>query len=432
MKKKILAAALVMSMMFSAVACDDIGGLKDKSVDGSKVYKGTEYTSEVKLCDIKGLTVAESAATVTDEKVRETEYLLLTNTTYGALDLTNIGHKEGTVEMYDVVNIDYVGTVDGVEFEGGSAEGYELPIGSGTFIDGFEDGLIGVNSGETVALNITFPEDYSNNTDLAGKEAVFTVTVNYILEFNDETINTVENQYIISRFMMENFLCTDTITSAEELENAIKEGQRLVSIASYIVPTIIDRSEVTLNEEEAADYVSKVKEVYTKSAEDNGYKFEEVIPYYGFTDETQFTQYFTKMFRSYVILLKIAQDNNITTTEQEYQDFVNMMIKTTTSRQYLTTSDYEADYPKDATIDDLIVRKVYKYIVDTVTIVSDEEATSFESVTTGEETTEAAEGETGAEEGETTAEGETAAEGDTSAEETAAAETTSETAEATE
>ena len=88
-----------------------------------------------------------------------------------------------TVESGDTVNIDYVGTVDGVEFEGGSTDGLgtDLVIGSGSYIDGFEDQLIGAHPGDTVEVNVTFPEDYGVE-DLNGKAAVFTVTVNGIYE----------------------------------------------------------------------------------------------------------------------------------------------------------------------------------------------------------------------------------------------------------
>ena len=88
-----------------------------------------------------------------------------------------------TVESGDTVNIDYVGTVDGVEFEGGSTDGAgtDLVIGSGSYIDGFEDQLIGAHPGDTVEVNVTFPEDYGVE-DLNGKAAVFTVTVNGIYE----------------------------------------------------------------------------------------------------------------------------------------------------------------------------------------------------------------------------------------------------------
>lgn len=89
-------------------------------------------------------------------------------------------HKtEGEVASGDTVNIDYEGKKDGVAFSGGTAQGYDLTIGSGTFIDGFEDGLIGKKIGDTVDLNLTFPENYQS-TDLAGKAVVFTVKINYV------------------------------------------------------------------------------------------------------------------------------------------------------------------------------------------------------------------------------------------------------------
>ena len=85
--------------------------------------------------------------------------------------------KEGVVAEGDTVGIDYVGKLDGQAFEGGTGS-YDLKIGSNSFIDGFEDGLIGVKIGETVDLNLTFPADYKS-ADLAGKAVVFTVTVKY-------------------------------------------------------------------------------------------------------------------------------------------------------------------------------------------------------------------------------------------------------------
>ena len=89
-----------------------------------------------------------------------------------------------TVENGDTVNIDYVGSVDGVEFDGGNTQGMgtDLVIGSGSYIDDFEEQLIGAHPGDTVEVNVTFPDPYENNTHLSGKEAVFTVTVNGIYE----------------------------------------------------------------------------------------------------------------------------------------------------------------------------------------------------------------------------------------------------------
>ena len=102
---------------------------------------------------------------------------------------------EGTVEEGDTANIDYVGKKDGEAFDGGTAEGYDLTIGSGMFIEGFEEGLVGAKIGDTVDLNLTFPEGYQNE-DLAGQEVVFTVTVNSVKrvpEITDELVNKVTN-----------------------------------------------------------------------------------------------------------------------------------------------------------------------------------------------------------------------------------------------
>ncbi len=96
--------------------------------------------------------------------------------------------ESGVVIDGDVVNIDYAGYKDGIAFEGGSATGYDLKIGSNTFIDGFESQLIGAKSGETKEINVTFPVDYASS-ELRGQDATFEVTINYITrkaELNDE------------------------------------------------------------------------------------------------------------------------------------------------------------------------------------------------------------------------------------------------------
>ncbi len=91
--------------------------------------------------------------------------------------ITQTELKKGKVQILDNVNIDYVGRKDGVAFEGGSAKGYDLLIGSSSFISGFELGLVGVKIGDTVELPLTFPENY-HSKELAGQKVVFTVTVN--------------------------------------------------------------------------------------------------------------------------------------------------------------------------------------------------------------------------------------------------------------
>ena len=115
--------------------------------------------------------------------------------------------KKGKVKKNDTVNIYYVGRMNGKKFDGGSCTkkemptGYNLTIGSNSFIPGFEDGLIGKSVGDTVKVNTTFPDPYPNNPDFAGKKAVFTVTINYIQgdkilpELNDEFVTTNLSTY---------------------------------------------------------------------------------------------------------------------------------------------------------------------------------------------------------------------------------------------
>ncbi len=129
----------------------------------------------VTLGDYKALEVTVSPKEeVTDEDVQAEYDSKAQEIQEGGEPIT-----EGTVKDGDTVNIDYEGKKDGVPFDGGTAQGYDLTIGSGTFIPGFEEGLIGVNVGDTVDLDLTFPEDYGTE-ELAGQAVVFTVTVNHI------------------------------------------------------------------------------------------------------------------------------------------------------------------------------------------------------------------------------------------------------------
>ncbi|MFW5646225.1 MAG: FKBP-type peptidyl-prolyl cis-trans isomerase [Acetivibrio ethanolgignens] len=123
----------------------------------------------------------------------KTDYNLdkcITLGTYSGIEKEAVGD---TVKEGDTVNIDFVGKKDGEAFEGGTGNS-DLMIGSGQFIPGFEEGLIGVKIGDTVDLDLTFPEEYPNNPELAGQAVVFTVTVNSIVEDEDAVWKTaIEN-----------------------------------------------------------------------------------------------------------------------------------------------------------------------------------------------------------------------------------------------
>ncbi|MCR4691852.1 MAG: trigger factor [Lachnospiraceae bacterium] len=144
----------------------------------TKDYKVEDY---VTLGDYEGMEVEVQTYNYTDEDVEkelqgEVDYYVQTA---GAYDYQPL--EKDTVEEGDTVNIDYKGLKDGVAFDGGTAEGSHLTIGSGQFIDGFESGLVGHKVGEEVSLNLTFPEQY-HSAELAGQAVVFEVKINAIEE----------------------------------------------------------------------------------------------------------------------------------------------------------------------------------------------------------------------------------------------------------
>lgn len=144
--------------------------------DENGYLKGVKAADYVTIPDLDTLTLSEEANTVTEEDVSEyiTDNVLSNYVTTN--EVTDRAAQNG-----DTVNIDYVGTIDGVAFDGGSATGYNLTLGSNTFIDDFEAQIEGHMPGETFDVNVTFPENYQS-TDLAGKDAVFATTLNYISE----------------------------------------------------------------------------------------------------------------------------------------------------------------------------------------------------------------------------------------------------------
>ena len=189
---------------------------------------GLNVADYVTLGEYKGLEVSVEAPSVSDESVQSyIDYVLQNNPSLE--EVTGRPVQEG-----DVVNIDYVGKIDGVAFDGGTAEGYDLEIGSGSFIDGFEDGLIGAEVGETRDVQTTFPEDY-RSAEVAGKDAVFTVTVNSIqveveAELNDEFVQglnvgceTVDDfrQYVYDLLMEDEQYSHDAEVQVNLLESVL-------------------------------------------------------------------------------------------------------------------------------------------------------------------------------------------------------------------
>lgn len=189
---------------------------------------GVETTSTVSLADYEGLVVPMNEVAATAEEVDSN--IQSTLSSHKAVsDDSSIEIKSG-----DTVNIDYVGSIDGVEFEGGNSngEGYDLEIGSGTFIEGFEDQLIGHTPGEDVVVKATFPEDYTS-ADLAGKEAEFAVTIHGVYVTPELT----------DTFVQENF--SDVASTADEYRAYVENNFYRTHLEEYLHNYILENSTIS-------------------------------------------------------------------------------------------------------------------------------------------------------------------------------------------
>ncbi len=182
MRKKLKTAVLTVCVLCTLTGC----GKKEITISDMKDLDMEEY---VTLPDYKDLDI-------TIPEKEEVTDAFVSSYIQNRMDAVDELHeKVGTVENGDIVNIDYAGTIDGTAFEGGTAQGQLLEIGSGSFIEGFEEGLVGVEVGETKDLYLKFPENY-RSADVAGKDCVFAVKVNYILTpLSDENVSLVDSDY---------------------------------------------------------------------------------------------------------------------------------------------------------------------------------------------------------------------------------------------
>lgn len=196
-----------------------------------------DYGEVSKLGEYKGLQVAKESADVTDEEL-ETRIQSILDANPEYIEVT-----DRAAQLGDTVNIDYVGMMDGEAFEGGTDDNFDLELGSGGFIDGFEDGIVGAETGAELSLNLTFPDPYPNNPDMAGKPAVFDVTVNRIEEKKEAVL---DNNFVqrMSDFTTVDEFRADTL--ADMVEE--KEAQLQVQWENEVLQLAIDNSEFSLNE----------------------------------------------------------------------------------------------------------------------------------------------------------------------------------------
>ena len=266
MKKKLVMMCMAGVVAISLCACggknktEDAANTNETTVQSQEAAEGAEtQETEVKVSERPDYVALEDLET--DDYVTLPDYASMTvqaekpEVTDEAIEnyinrniLTSYSVTDRAVAEGDAVTIDYVGKKDDVAFEGGTDEGYVLNIGSHTFIDGFEEGLIGVMPGETVDLNLTFPADYFKE-ELAGADVVFTVTVQDIQESTDYANVTKEQLALMGiEYTSKEDIWEDAKKSVEEnaqatyeanIQNAILEklltDSKFTSVPEYLV-----------------------------------------------------------------------------------------------------------------------------------------------------------------------------------------------------
>lgn len=347
---------------------------------GPEAYlSGINVADYVTLGEYTGVEVSVDAPVVTDEYLDSyIDYVLQSN-------MVKTEVTDRPVEEGDIVNIDYEGKIDGVAFDGGTAQGYDLTIGSGAFIDGFEDGLIGAQSGETLDVNVTFPEDYPGE-EVAGKDAVFTVTVNSISveslpELTDEFVqgldvgvNTVEEyrQYAYDLLMEEEQNTHDSNAEVAILEAVMANSE------------LQDPSEDMTNR-----YYSRMIDNMTYYASMYGYDLETFLSIQG-TSEDAIRESSVQAGQEIITMQAIAEAEGLSVTDEELDAEIESNAG---SLGYDDVEEYRASLDVEGYREYMMSEKVLDFLLENAVVTDVEPETEAAEA----ETTETAETESAAE-----------------------------------
>lgn len=342
MKKRILAAVLSVLMAASLTGCS-----------------GELSNDYITITKYEGLEVAQVEKTeVSDETVEST----ISSKLYAATTVEEV--KDRAAEDGDTVNIDYVGTVDGAAFDGGTAEAQNLVLGSGQYIGangehkGFEEQVVGHMPGEDFDITVQFPDEYKNNPDMAKKVAVFHITLNYI-----SVSNTPE---LTDEWVKENSKESETVEEYKaEVKKQLEEESYQSALQDEVMEAFMDSVEVKeLPEEDVNEQLDSINGYYKSLATAYGMEFDAFLTtYMGMTEES----YNEKAQEAAELAIKrrlacelLAEKKRLTPTDEEYEKGI---------AEYAEQSGTDADTLKAQVGEDVLKRtvlqdKVAEYLAD--------------------------------------------------------------------
>lgn len=341
MKKKIkgiMAAALTVALFAGCGQGKEENALRDLDAE-----------SYVALTDYQNLSVSVEPLAVTDEE--RDYYVMESYSRYATLE--NCGVTDRAAVDGDTVNIDYVGKKDDVAFAGGTASGAFLMLGSDSYIEGFEDGLVGVKPGETVDLNLTFPKDYGN-AELAGQAVVFTVTVNYIVELRDEVVAAMGLANVSTVAELQDYSYNSLYASKEiDYNKSVKNAIMRELLAQC---TYGELPEAVLEDNKA--YVSGIVNfaaAYGLDAETYTQTF------FGMDPETYINEYAAELTKQDITMQAIANRENLGVSDKELKDTLKQYAEEAGAG---TVEEYLGDTSAEEYRNYLMMEKVMAYLVE--------------------------------------------------------------------
>lgn len=350
MKRKICVAAAVLSASLLLTACGSKEYLKD--------IKAEKY---VTLGEYKGLTATANKQEVPDDLVESyiTENFL-------APRAEKVSVTDRPVQEGDVVNIDFAGYLDGVAFEGGTAAGYDLTIGSGQFIAGFEEGLIGANIGDQVSLDLNFPDPYTRNPDLSGKPVVFEVTVNSITESkNPELTDELVQELSAAGYNVEGS------QTADELRKWVRDSYEQVVQSSYDSAIESQLASQIMESSTFQDPPEEMVKRFTDSIENNvkvralslNMTLAQYMQRYEGVDEAGYRALFDeeglRMTKQYIMYQAIADKEGLAPTKEEISEEMSAMM---TLYGYASEEELKNSVDLEAVEEDVMRKKVVAFL----------------------------------------------------------------------
>ena len=292
--------------------------IKDLSAEGLTILATVAVKPEVKLGAYKGITYKKNVYNVKDGDVND-ELTRLQERNSRLVDVTDRAVADG-----DTVIIDYSGSVDGVKFQGGTAEKQSLVIGSKTFIPGFEEQVIGMNIGEDRDINVKFPEEY-HAEELKGKDAVFAIKLH---EIKAKELPEITDEFIKDAVGAESVEAYKAETKARLEKQAQDRAER--ELEDEIIKNITKNTEVEIPEALIENQKDRMVQEMEYRLSYQGLKLEDYLKYIGKTMDdfrADYTEQATEYVKSQLVIEQIIADEKVDATEEDVEARVAEMAK---------------------------------------------------------------------------------------------------------